>query len=241
MSEYQRQDRFFKKAKNDEYAARSVYKLAEIQRRYGLLKKGTRIVDLGCAPGSWMQFLEKHIGKKGAVVGYDIEPVTVGTTKNAHSLLADVTKLTSLRVRGDMAELVIAIKNKTATPSPPPPPLEVDEDGNALPLPPLPDPAHAPPNLRIDGLISDMAPKLTGIRDADQAKSVALVRFGLHLAADLVVEGGFFVAKLFQGRDTDEFVQEIKVFFKDVKLLKPEATREGSREVFVVARERRPL
>jgi len=250
MSPYNRKDRFFKKAKDDEYAARSVYKLEEIQRRYGMLKKGSRIVDLGCAPGSWMQFLEKHVGKKGAAVGYDIEPVSIGTGKNVRTFVADVRTMSPERVRADLAELIGAIKNKTATAAPPPPqpePLDEEDAGQLAEPHEAPAPAepevvvHAPPNLRIDGLISDMAPKLTGIRDADQAKSVALVAHALRLSESLVVEGGFFIAKLFQGRDTDEFVQEIKKVFKDVKLLKPDATREGSREVFVVARQRRPL
>lgn len=249
MSQYKRQDRFFKKAKTDEYAARSVYKLEEIQRRYGLLTKGARIVDLGCAPGSWMQYLEKLLGKKGAAVGYDIEPVTIGTGKNVRTFVADVRTMTPDRVRADLAELVTAIKSKTATFDPPPPPKEEEAIEGQLadaPAPaeeaPEPEPVvHAPPNLRVDGLISDMAPKLTGIRDADQAKSVELVGYALRLAEALVMEGGFFIAKLFQGRDTDEFVLEIKKVFKDVKLLKPDATREGSREVFVVARQRRPL
>lgn len=252
MSRYQRQDRFFKKAKDQEYAARSVYKLEEIQRRYTLLKKGARIVDLGCAPGSWLQFLEKQIGKKGATVGYDIVPVSVGTSKNVRAFVADVAELTADRVRGDLATLVADLKNRTAAATPPPPePIpdafrkKVDDEPEA-PAPEEPEvaepePVHVPPNLRIDGLISDMAPKLTGIRDADQAKSVALTTHALRLAEELVVEGGFFVAKLFQGRDTDEFVQDIKRVFKDVKLLKPEATRDGSREVFVVARGRRAL
>lgn len=253
MSRYRRQDRFFKKAKDQEYAARSVFKLEEIQRRYALLKKGARLVDVGCAPGSWLQFLEKNIGKKGAAVGYDIVPVSVGTGKNVRSFVADVTALTPDRVRHDLATLIADLKGRTAEPTPPPPepipdafrrrdgeedaPEPEPEPESAL----EPEPVHAPPNLRIDGLISDMAPKLTGIRDADQAKSVALASHALRLADALVVEGGFFVAKLFQGRDTDEFVQDIKRVFKDVKLLKPEATREGSREVFVVARQRRAL
>ena len=231
-----------KKAKQDKYAARSVYKLEELDRRYSLLKKGMRIVDLGCAPGSWMQYLDQTLGKKGASVGYDLMPVEVGSGPNVRTFVADVTELTADRVRGDLAELISAIKNKTALPTPPRPVEDEDEDLAAQTPAPEPEsvPVSAPPNLRIDGLISDMAPKLTGIRDADQAKSVGLAAYALNLAGELVTPGGFFVAKLFQGRDTDEFVADIKKVFKEVKLLKPEATRDGSREVFVVARQRRP-
>ena len=237
MSRYQRQDRFFKKAKHDQYAARSVYKLEELDRRYQLIKPGARLVDLGCAPGSWLQYLAKALGKKGAVVGYDLAPVEVRTW------VEDVEALEPDRIRADLAQLLTDLKAKR----PPAPdadegaegqdtaPIEVAEpEGAPAEAPP------APPNLRVDGLLSDMAPKLSGIRDADQARSVAINRHALRLAEALVAPGGYFVAKLFQGRDTDEFIAEVKRSFKDVKLQKPEATRDGSREVFVVARLRKP-
>ncbi|MEO1338247.1 MAG: SAM-dependent methyltransferase, partial [Myxococcota bacterium] len=65
---YKSKDRFYKQAKQDRYAARSVYKLEELDRRYGLFKKGQQIVDLGCSPGSWMQFVAEKIGKKGLLL-----------------------------------------------------------------------------------------------------------------------------------------------------------------------------
>ena len=214
MSKYRPQDRFFQKAKKEQFVARSIYKLEEIDRRHRLFSKGDRVVDLGAAPGSWMQYVANAIGKKGCVVGYDIEPVSVGAP-NAESFVADVGELEPERVRRDVAVLVARLKGK----DPPEGPL--------------------PPSFLVDGLISDMAPKLTGIRDADQAKSVELARKALLLAVAVVKAEGYFVAKLFQGRDTDELVKETKDSFKDVRLLKPEATREGSREVFLIAREKR--
>lgn len=98
---------------------------------------------------------------------------------------------------------------------------------------------EAPARVGFDALLSDMAPKLTGIRDADQARSVALAEAALHLALGLVVESGVFVAKLFQGRGSDALLLEVKRAFRSVRMLKPEATREGSREVFVIARGRK--
>lgn len=204
-SRYQRQDRFFKQAKDDKFVARSVYKLDELDRRYSLLSKKDVVVDLGCAPGSWLQYLGEKVGKKGLVVGYDIVPVELGLPNRVAAHVGDVTELDAPRVWADLKQLA----------------------GQ-------PDDA---PNPRVDALISDMAPKLTGIRDADQARSVGLVSFALKLATQLLhADRGVFVAKLFQGRDTDELVAEVKEHFKDVKLLKPKATREGSREVFVLGR-----
>jgi 23S rRNA (uridine2552-2'-O)-methyltransferase len=214
VTKYKPRDRYYQKAKDEEFVARSVYKLEEIDHRYGLLAAGHRVVDLGAAPGSWLQYLAEKVGAKGAVVAYDLVPVRTGAA-NAESFVADVAELTPERIRSDLAALVARIEGRQPE-------------------------AAVPATFRIDALVSDMAPKLTGVRDADQARSVALVETALHLASEVVKVGGVFVAKLFQGRDTDAMVKSVKSSFKDVKLLKPDATREGSREVFVIARERRP-
>lgn len=209
MSRYQQKDRFFKQAKDDAFVARSIYKLEELDRRYKLFKKGQTLIDLGCSPGSWLQYLSVKLGKKGRLLGYDIVPCDVAFGPTVLTRVADVQTLSPETIWADF---------ETLKPS--------DASGQA-------------PRVSVDALVSDMAPKLSGIRDADQARSVLLVRYALNLAEATVKPGGFFVAKLFQGRDTDAFVGEIKTVFKEVKLLKPEATREGSREVFVLARERR--
>ncbi len=65
-------DYYFKRAKEERYLARSVYKLDEINRRYRILRKGTSVLDVGCAPGSWSQYILKKIGP-GRVMGIDIK------------------------------------------------------------------------------------------------------------------------------------------------------------------------
>lgn len=70
---YKKPDRFTKKARAEGYAARSVYKLDEVQRRFRLFKPGQRVVDLGCYPGSWSRFLLRQVGRRGRVVGVDLE------------------------------------------------------------------------------------------------------------------------------------------------------------------------
>jgi len=64
-------DFYFKKAKKDNYPARSVYKLQEAQERYRFLKPGKRVLDLGCHPGSWSLYTARELGEKGLVVGVD--------------------------------------------------------------------------------------------------------------------------------------------------------------------------
>ena len=72
MSEYRRPDHFTKKAKAQGYAARSVFKLEEIDERAKLLRRGLRVVDLGCFPGSWSRYAMERIGD-GVLVGVDLE------------------------------------------------------------------------------------------------------------------------------------------------------------------------
>jgi len=70
-----RHDAFFRKARGAGFAARSVYKLEEIDRKLRLLRAGDRVLDLGCRPGSWLQYAVKVVGPHGAVVGIDRDPL----------------------------------------------------------------------------------------------------------------------------------------------------------------------
>lgn len=72
-------DRFFKQAKAEGYAARSAYKLIEINEKKRLIRPGSRVLDLGCAPGSWLQVVEKLIGDRGLALGIDLQPVAPTT------------------------------------------------------------------------------------------------------------------------------------------------------------------
>jgi len=72
---YKKGDHFTKRAQREGYAARSVYKLQEIQQKWGLLAKGQRVLDLGCAPGSWSRYAYEQIGFGGTLVGIDIQEV----------------------------------------------------------------------------------------------------------------------------------------------------------------------
>jgi 23S rRNA (uridine2552-2'-O)-methyltransferase len=65
-------DHYTEKARKEKWLARSVYKLQEIDRKFGLIHKGDRVLDLGCFPGSWSQYAIKKVGKQGDVVGIDL-------------------------------------------------------------------------------------------------------------------------------------------------------------------------
>jgi 23S rRNA (uridine2552-2'-O)-methyltransferase len=66
-------DYYYKKAKQDNYPARSVYKLEEAQKKYNFLHKGDVVLDLGCQPGSWSMYAARLVGPQGLVVGVDLK------------------------------------------------------------------------------------------------------------------------------------------------------------------------
>lgn len=86
-------DHYTRKAKKDNFAARSVYKLQEIQKKYHILSKGARVLDLGCAPGSWLQFTAQAIGPEGRLVGIDLTPVTLALPPQVSVITGDVSDI----------------------------------------------------------------------------------------------------------------------------------------------------
>lgn len=72
---YQVQDRWFREAKRLGYRARSAFKLLEIQEKFKILKSGISVLDLGAAPGSWLQIEEEIVGPKGAIIGVDLQKI----------------------------------------------------------------------------------------------------------------------------------------------------------------------
>ena len=86
-------DYYYEKAKKDKYPARSVYKLDEVQNKYKILKRGKRVLDLGCHPGSWSIYAAQAVGEKGVVVGVDLQPTDLPSQKGhaeIHWLCYDV-------------------------------------------------------------------------------------------------------------------------------------------------------
>ncbi|MBU3964698.1 RlmE family RNA methyltransferase [Patescibacteria group bacterium] len=88
-----RQDFYFKKAKEQNYPARSVYKLQEINKKYRFIMPGDFVLDIGCAPGSWMIYLAEKVGKKGMVTGVDIVDLKIPLKENMKFIKADIREL----------------------------------------------------------------------------------------------------------------------------------------------------
>jgi 23S rRNA (uridine2552-2'-O)-methyltransferase len=89
---YNPRDHYFKKAKEQNFAARSVFKLEEIDQKFKILKPKQMILDLGASPGSWSQYCSKKIGLEGRILGVDLKPVTAKLS-NAVFIQADLRDL----------------------------------------------------------------------------------------------------------------------------------------------------
>ena len=189
---YNPKDHFFKKAKKENFAARSVYKLEEIDKRVKFLKSGDSVLDLGASPGSWSQYASQKVGDKGRVLGIDLKPVTV-SLKNAKFIEADLYDLNLINV--------------------------LKENGFS-------EPFHV--------VMSDMAPKTTGIRVTDQARSFELCELALNVADQFLAKKGHFVCKLFHSDDFRELKKRIQDKYEKFEAIKPEATRSISKEIFLV-------
>ena len=87
-----------------------------------------------------------------------------------------------------------------------------------------------------DLVMSDMAPNISGTKAVDQPRSMYLVELALDMARRVLKPGGSFICKVFQGEGFDEFVRDARNSFERVRVMKPKASRAGSREMYLVAR-----
>jgi 23S rRNA (uridine2552-2'-O)-methyltransferase len=188
-------DPFTKKARRENYEARSVYKLEEIDKRERILNGVRTVLDLGASPGSWTQYcLQKFPPGQGKIVAVDLAPLRVSDPR-----------------------LVFYEK-----------PIEELDLGEVF------------GGEKVDLVLSDMAPKTSGIHDRDVYLSFELASLALQTAQRFLKPGGSFVAKLFMGESFEEYHAMVKASFATVKLLRPESTRKHSREIFFIGKGFKP-
>ncbi len=194
---YRPKDHFFKKAKQEGFRARSAFKIEEIAHRFRVLKSGAKVLDLGAAPGGFLQVIAQSIGPSGFVLGIDlvrINPLPYAQVKTA---VLDV--------------------------------LADDFDAKLRELYDGP----------FDAVVSDLAPKTTGVRSTDEARSLRLAGKALEISRARGRPGSSFIAKLFMGGDFEQFRAEVRAAFEEVKVVRPEATRGASMEVYLVGLRKR--
>jgi len=182
------QDHFGRRARREGFPARSVYKLQELDRRLGLLRRGARVLDLGAAPGSWTLWAAERVGEQGRVIAVDLQAIDVALPRQVRTHQADIFTLSAADLGGPSS---------------------------------------------FDVVLSDMAPATTGQRHLDQYRSFELFTHALSLARAVLAPGGSFVGKIFQGPDSGEAQRAVAAAFEKARLLKPDASRAESYEVFL--------
>ncbi len=103
------EDSYSRNAKKNSYPARSVYKLEEVQKKFKVIKKGDRVLDLGCYPGSWLLYAAKLTGKSGYVVGIDKQKVKIDLPENVKVYCEDIYN--TLNFFGDKERFSIIISD----------------------------------------------------------------------------------------------------------------------------------
>ena len=207
---YSKRDIFYRKAKEEGFRARSVYKLKEIHYNYNILSPSySNFVDLCAAPGSWTQMLRiiTKSNPKAKIVSVDIQHIV--PIEGVTIIKGDIT-------RQDTIEKILA-----------------NFDQN-----------------KVDVIIFDGAPDVTGVIDIDMYMQVELIIFALVIVMKLLKKGGIFVAKMFKvgaGDDlekvkrenlyavkSDFYYEKVKILFDNVFYFKPSSSRASSHETYLI-------
>jgi 23S rRNA (uridine2552-2'-O)-methyltransferase len=210
MADYKKPDHWQLKARKEGYPARSVYKLQEIDEKFGLLNAkvklptpALRILDIGAAPGSWSLYVLRKIAQKG----HELQ-------KNSFLAAADLSPLSREFDKGlfDGSNFFFIQGDITAP--------EIRE--TLL--------AKGPYSV----IISDAAPNTTGSHTVDSARSLELAEAVFSYAENVLAVGGNLAVKVFQGGGSDILLKRLKELFKTAKSFKPQACRGESVETYFV-------
>jgi 23S rRNA (uridine2552-2'-O)-methyltransferase len=219
MGSYDTLDYWSLKAQKEGYPARSVYKLKEMDEKFGLFKgAGTKrgapsgalktegagspsrtsgpfkVLDIGAAPGSWSLYALRRMGSAGALVSVDLSPLSRLYDKG----LFDGSNF--FFIQGDITDPAVR--------------AQLLDRG----------PYHL--------VMSDVAPATTGNRSVDTLRSLALVEEVVAYAEAALIPGGNLVVKVFQGGDTAEVLKRLRTLFTTARSFKPEACRSESFETY---------
>jgi 23S rRNA (uridine2552-2'-O)-methyltransferase len=181
------------RAKEEGYASRAAFKLIQLDERFHLFEGARKALDLGAAPGGWLQVASEAIGGEGMILGVDLQEISDLGLPGVETLVGDVTSEDTIQ---EIREFVQG---------------------------------------KVDVILSDMAPDVSGNWDLDQYRQIHLARIVLVIADELLRKDGWLVVKTFQGSEHDKYVQEVREMFEQVKIVKPKASRKKSAEIYLVA------
>ncbi len=185
-----KKDQFRRLARDQGYRSRSAFKLKQINESYRILNKGHCVVDIGCAPGGWMQIAISAVGTKGKVIGVDIKKID--PLANAFVIQGSIEE-------GKIRDSILTISNS-----------------------------------RVDVVLSDLSPNVSGNWELDHARQIDLTRNALNLSRKILKKGGKVIFKVFQGDMLNELIIELKKEFKKVIITKPNASRQVSSEIYLI-------
>ena len=184
---------YYRKAKAENYRSRATYKLVQANQKYQFIKRNDIIVDLGAAPGGWIQAARKITGKNGFVLGVDLKSIEPFAQEYIRTIVADMTETET------MQQILSFLPRKA------------------------------------DVVISDAAPNITGVWEVDHARQIDLATKALEIAQSILLPSGNFFVKVFEGDLLNDFIQMVKSKFETVKIVKPQASRAKSSEMYILA------
>lgn len=183
-------DYFYWQAKKAGYRSRAAYKLFQINEKFNVIRHGDTIVDLGAAPGGWLQAAKEL--SEGRVIGVDLQPIS--PIPGVITIVCDITK----------EEAIDRILEKSGG--------------------------------KVDVVICDASPDLSGSWSLDHARSIDLATSALRIAQKALKPGGNFVVKVFQGDMFKDFLIEVKKYFKNAQATSPGASRKQSAEMYIIGK-----
>jgi 23S rRNA (uridine2552-2'-O)-methyltransferase len=209
VANYGKPDFWALKAQKEGYPARSVYKLRELNEKFGLFPADGsgaasppfRVLDLGAAPGSWSLYVLRTLGDRSFLAAADIVPLSRRYDKglfdrdNFFFIQGDITT-------ADTRDALLS---------------------------------RGPYRL----LLSDLAPATTGSRQVDTLRSLGLAEAVLEYAGAALAQGGNMAVKVFQGGDTASLLKRIRELFRTGKSFKPQACRRESFETYYIGLDKR--
>jgi len=197
-------DEHYKKAKTEGYRARSAYKLIDIQNRYKIFKRVFYVLDIGSAPGSWLQVAKKYTER-------NLELYNDNHYHRDHYKIMGVDIKTVSPIEG-----IVTVKMNVSNPR-----FQdhlTDYFGRQ----------------KLDLMISDASIKKSGHKLHDQVRQIGLCQHVLDLAKTNLKQKGTLILKSFQGSEFDLFYHRTKKIFRIFKAYKPKSSKKQSNEIYLI-------
>jgi len=212
-------DPYIRLAREENVSSRAYFKLKELDMKYEILRRGMRVVDLGCWPGGWTELAVKRV-VTGELNQKDMKHSVMSLKKEEEKFF----RTKGMVIGIDKREMENAIPGCEFIQGD----FTSSEDGVQEKI------LELLPNGQADVILSDMAPKRSGRPRDDHNLLMNLAEDALEFAKNTLVEGGHFIVKLSRGGDEQEIKKAAVEHFQRVVYAKPPSSRVESREIYLV-------